>query len=257
MKKTACFYFHDSLNDFLPVNRRNTRLTYTFTGKPAVKDAVEALGVPHPEIDVMLINGLPVNFSARLHAADEVEVYPALPERPWPAGYSRHANSPGPAQFVLDVHLGKLARALRLLGFDSRYENNYADKTIATIAAENRIVLTRDIGLLKHNAIRRGYWLRSQHPEEQVTEVVRYFNLTAACRPFTRCLACNGQIIAVAKEAVWPQLPPKTRLYFNQFFQCPVCQRVYWSGSHYDRMQQFIWRTVNSANPNPTPPASG
>lgn len=243
MERIARFCFYDILNDFLPAQWRNTWISYRFTGTPAVKDAIEALGIPHPEIDVILINHSPVDFLASLHPDDQVQVYPMYSNRTWPEVYSLHANSPWPAQFVLDVHLGKLARALRLLGFDAYYDNHYTDKTISALAAaENRIVLTRDIGLLKHKAIRRGYWLRSQHQEEQVAEVIRYFHLATAFRPFTRCIACNGQIIAVEKEAVWHLLQPKTKLYFNQFFQCLTCKRVYWQGSHYDRMQQFIHR---------------
>jgi uncharacterized protein with PIN domain len=120
---------------------------------------------------------------------------------------------------VLDVHLGKLARALRMLGFDTHYENTLDDKTIAKVAvSESRVVLTRDVGLLKQKAIQRGYWLRSQQTPEQLREVMDYFNLHGAFRPFTRCIACNGSIVPVSKENILAELPPKTRLYFNDFF---------------------------------------
>lgn len=186
---------------------------------------------------MLLANGVPVDFSYSLQTGDKVEVYPSDAGREWPEGYSLQAKHPAPDQFVLDVHLGKLARALRMLGFDTCYQNDYSDKTIAHIAeTEKRIVLTRDVGLLKQKVIRWGYWLRSQ----QLAEVVRYFNLRPHFAPFTRCIACNGNIREVPKENVLAQLPPDTKLYFNQFYQCDSCKRVYWKGSHYERMQQFV-----------------
>ncbi len=241
MAHQAGFRFYHSLNDFLSPVKKDARLAHSFTGLPAVKDAIETLGVPHPEVDVILINQQPAHLQTPLLPRAEVDVYPVLPSHIWPAGYSLAANPYGPAQFVLDVHLGKLARALRMFGFDAYYENSLDDKTIAAItAAEDRIVLTRNVGLLKHKAIRRGYWLRSQQPPEQLTEVIIYFNLIGSFRPFTRCMACNGLIEPVLKKDIDAGLLPKTRLYFNQFFRCLVCQRIYWQGSHYDRMQQFV-----------------
>jgi uncharacterized protein with PIN domain len=243
MNGWAQFRFYDNLNDFLPRARKVSWIPFEFTGTPAVKDAIEAIGVPHPEVDVILVNGAPVSFYQSLHPHDQVQVYPSAPDKAWPEGYSLQANLPASNRFVLDVHLGKLAKILRLLGFDTCYQNNYSDKTIAQIAdAQNRLVLTRDIGLLKQKTIRRGYWLRSQNPEEQLSEAIRYFNLKTYLKPFTRCLACNGLIEPVTKETVWNQLPPKTRLHFQEFFHCSSCGRVYWKGSHYERMQAFMQR---------------
>lgn len=248
MEATATFEFFGSLNDFPALSGRGSKLQYKFTGAPAVKDAIEAIGVPHPEIDVILVNGLPVDFTHPLHADDRIEVYPADASRSWPEGYSLLAKHPAPDRFVLDVHLGKLARALRMLGFDTSYENDYSDKAIAQIAeTDKRIVLTRDVGLLKHKNIRWGYWLRSQHLKEQLAEVISCYNLRHKFSPFTRCLACNGNIEQVPKESIVQQLPPKTQLYFNEFYQCDTCQRVYWKGSHYERMQQFIEQQMQSA----------
>ncbi|WP_162054899.1 Mut7-C RNAse domain-containing protein [Pontibacter pamirensis] len=247
MGATATFEFLGSLNDFPALSGRDSKLLYRFTGTPAVKDAIEAIGVPHPEVNVIMLNGLPVDFSQPLQAGDKVAVYPADANREWPEGFSLQANHPAPDQFVLDVHLGKLARALRMLGFDTCYENDYSDKAIAHVAAtEERVVLTRDVGLLKHKSIRWGYWLRSQHPDEQLAEVILHFNLKGKLHPFTRCLACNGSIAEVPKDSVIAQLPPKTKLYFNEFYQCESCKRVYWKGSHYERMQQFIQQQAQS-----------
>jgi len=130
---------------------------------------------------------------------------------------------------------------LRMLGIDTVYQTDYSDADIAQIAAnENRIVLTRDIGLLKHRAIIWGYWLRSQYAAEQVKEVLHYFHLTSEIQPFSRCLSCNGLIVPVSKEDIVNAIPPKAALYFNDFYQCTYCHRIYWKGSHYDHMQQTI-----------------
>lgn len=243
MQASADFRFHGSLNDFISRSKKHTLFRYEFTDTPAVKDAIEAIGVPHPEVDVILVNSIPVDFSYSLQPFDEVEVYPAAPEHRWPDGYSLQAKLSVTNKFVLDVHLGKLAKTLRMLGFDTLYQNDYSDKAIATIAeSQHRIVLTRDIGLLKHKAIKRGYWLRSQHLEQQLAEVIRYFKLKQILQPFIRCLECNDNLITVTKEEVWDKLPPKTKQYFNNFYLCPTCKRVYWQGSHYDRMLQLVER---------------
>lgn len=237
------FLFHDNLNDFLRPSTRNTWTKYQFTGSPAVKDAIEAIGVPHPEVNILLVNQVPASFLHPLPPNAQVEVYPANPHRFWPPNYALQAALPASDGFILDVHLGKLAKSLRLLGFDTFYKNNYSDKIIAEIAhRENRRVLTRDVGLLKQKIICWGYWLRSQNPVMQLAEVMAYFDLKEKVAPFTRCLACNGQLAAVAKESVLALLPPKTRLYFNQFYRCPVCARIYWPGSHFEKMQEFVKR---------------
>jgi uncharacterized protein len=235
MQQNARFLFHGSLNDFLRPAKRHTWTPYTFGGKPSVKDSIEALGAPHLEIREIVVNGLVVTFSYSLQHGDEVQVYP------YDGREEELLSGIATCRFVLDVHLGTLARSLRMLGFDTVYENTLTDKAIAGIAqAEQRIVLTRDVNLLKHKAIPVGYWLRSQHTEEQLQEVIRRFRLLRQIRPFTRCMVCNGLITKVPKAAVVDQVPPKTRLYFNEFYLCSSCQRVYWKGSHYERMQSFI-----------------
>jgi len=247
MNGIAYFTFHDSLQDFLLAAKKNKSIAYTFKGTPAIKDAIEAIGIPHPEVDVIIINNAPVGLEQLLYPQDVVAVFPKFTQPPWPKTYSLQAHYTARQKFILDVHLGKLARVLRLLGFDTYYENTYADKTIAQLAAsENRIVLTRDIGLLKHKSIIHGYWLRSQHPYEQLKEVTYYYNLASQIQPFTRCLACNGCIGTIAKEKIIEQIPPKTKEYFYKFYQCSNCKRIYWEGSHYERMQEFIQNFTSS-----------
>ncbi|MHA6249591.1 Mut7-C RNAse domain-containing protein [Pontibacter sp. CAU 1760] len=235
--KVAYFTLQGSLKDFLPVSRLREQLPYAFSGSPAVKDAIEAIGVPHPEVFGILVNGTGADFHYSLQAGDMVKVYAAECLLQNPGIILLQPDLPVPVSFVLDVHMGKLARSLRMLGFDSSYANDYTDSQIAAMAAsENRVVLTRDVGLLKQKIIRWGYWLRSQQPEEQLREVLQRFRLTAAIRSFTRCMACNGVISSVPKHQVLAQLQPKTKAYFDQFYQCLSCGQVYWKGSHYEKM---------------------
>jgi len=241
MMKTAYFHFFGSLNDFLPSWQRAKEIAYPFNGNPAVKDAIEALGIPHPEVDVILVNQKPENFNYLLQGRDVVAVYPAVAKFTHLANHSRQADLPVWHKFILDVHLGKLAKSLRLLGIDTLYRTDYDDKTIVQLAkAEERIILTRDVGLLKHKTVIWGYWLRSQNSEEQLAEILGYFKLHSIFQPFTRCLVCNGTLALVPKGSVLEQLPPKTKLYFQEFYQCKNCGRVFWKGSHYDRMQAFV-----------------
>ncbi|SMO76415.1 Mut7-C ubiquitin/RNAse domain-containing protein [Solitalea koreensis] len=189
MPKSASFRFYGGLNDFLPIERRNSWFSYSFWGTPSIKNAIEAIGPPHPEVDLVLVNDVPVKFSYLLQKGDRIEVHPLLN-----GGFFSKNDEQVSNKFILDVHLGKLARSLRLLGFDTTYDNFYEDETIVkTAKAENRIVLTRDLLLLKNGDVARGYWIRSQHSEEQLKEVIRYFNLSKF-KPFKRCLECNGII---------------------------------------------------------------
>jgi uncharacterized protein len=239
MEYSATFCFHKSLNDFLSNSLKGSVIAYNFNGAPAIKDAIEAIGIPHTEVRMIVVNNHAVGFDYPLGDEDEVQVFPF--EERGEALKDMLSIKPLQVRFILDVHLGKLAKSLRMLGLDTIYENNLPDKTIAEIAAsEDRIVLTRDVGLLKHKAIKYGYWLRSQNPEEQLSEVIKRYSLSSEIKPFTKCLACNGDIIQVSKDDVLELLPPKTKDYFNAFFQCKNCKRVYWKGSHYERMIEFI-----------------
>ncbi|WP_205500832.1 Mut7-C RNAse domain-containing protein [Rufibacter psychrotolerans] len=241
MQQYAHLLFHGPLTDFLPKARRQKWVRYPFQFQATLKDVVEALGVPHPEIGRLLVNGLEATFSDLVQDGSRVEVFPVVAETAGSALPPLQVPASRPIRFVLDVHLGKLARYLRLLGVDSLYETHYDDKTLADLAArEQRVVLTRNVGLLKLKQVVTGYWLRSQHLEEQLQEVMMRFGLREQVNPFTRCMACNGPIGLVAKETVLDQLPPKTKQYFEEFYQCAHCQRVYWKGSHFDKMQLFL-----------------
>jgi uncharacterized protein with PIN domain len=239
----ATFRFYEELNDFLPKNHRKRAFEYRFNGTPSVKDAIEALGVPHTEVDLVLVDGESVGFDYRLGGGERVAVYPVFESldiaplthlRPRPLRHPR---------FVLDVHLGALARGLRMLGFDSLYHNDFTDETIIAISiAERRIILTRDVGILKHGSVTHGYWLRATLPERQLREVADRFDLYGRIAPFRRCMVCNAPIAPVDKEAVLDTLPPRIARAHQRFFRCRGCGKVYWKGSHYERMLRKIER---------------
>jgi uncharacterized protein with PIN domain len=239
--KRASFRFFAELNDFLSPHRRRRRFEHPFFGKPAVKDVIESLGVPHTEVDLILVDGESVDFDYPLQEGMQVSVYPVfesidispiLRVRPEPLRETR---------FVLDTHLGRLAGYLRLMGFDTRYRNDFRDSTLARIShSEGRILLTRDRGLLKRTEVTHGYCIRSTHPREQLIEVLRRFDLFHSAEPFTRCLRCSGLIKPVPKEQIMDLIPEQTRRHFDAFYQCAGCGQVYWRGSHYERMRRFV-----------------
>lgn len=237
----AEFRFYAELNDFLPADRRQKSFAHAFRGRASVKDMIESLGVPHTEVDLILANGRPVDFAYLVQDGDRISVYPVFESFDIaPAGRLR----PEPlrvTRFALDGHLGRLAAYLRLLGFDSLYQNDWRDEDLArTAAAEERILLTRDRGLLKRNLVQRGYCVRSDRPRGQVMEVLGRLHLENSLDPFTRCLRCNGLLAPVDKLAIADRLAEGTRKHFEEFHQCRECGHIYWPGSHYKRMEEFI-----------------
>ncbi|QJD97402.1 hypothetical protein HH214_16760 [Mucilaginibacter robiniae] len=234
----AYFHAEGSLKDLLPANA-STPYVYHFTGNPAIKDAIEAMGVPHTEVDVIQVNNKFVDFSYILQHYDHVNVYPH--QSIFSNQHSIAGKPPVYNGFIADVHLGTMVRSLRLLGFDVWYDQQLNETQLADLAAEhNRIILTRSLHLLKHAKVHWGYWLRSQPTEAQVMEVLNRYEMIKQLIPFKRCTVCNGLLHQVSKNEVLNLLPPKTQLHFNAFWQCEQCQRVYWKGSHYERMAQWI-----------------
>lgn len=243
--KQSQFRFYAELNDFLPPDKKQRSFTHTFINRAAVKDMIEGLGVPHTEIDLILVNGESVDFSYVVQDGDRVAVYPVFEAvditplvrlRPQPLREPR---------FVLDVHLGRLAGYLRLLGFDALYRNDYPDEELARISSQQeRILLTRDRGLLKRREVTHGYCLRTTNPRRQLLEVLRRFDLAGTVEPFKRCMRCNGLLETVDKSEIRHRLPPKTAHYYDEFRRCRVCGQIYWQGSHYQRLKQFIDRVL-------------
>jgi len=225
----AWFHFHGSLEDFLPAASRGSALRYAFLGAPAVKDGIEALGVPHPEVGGVVVDGRAVELAERLSSGARVEVYPMA------------GPVDAPARFAADVHLGRLAAYLRMLGFDVTWSRGATDPGLARLSSEEgRVLLTRDVGLLKRGEVRHGYFPRQTAPRAQLQEVVRRFGLASRAAPFTRCLRCNALLEEVAKEEIAERLPPRVRREQVRFRRCPGCGRIYWAGSHHARMEELI-----------------
>ena len=239
--KKASIRFYAQLNDFLPRERRVRPITCRFDVGGSVKDTIEAMGVPHTEVDFILVNGEPVDFAYRLQDGDRVSVFPSFRSIDIaPLVHLRPATL-GERRFVADGHLGRLAAYLRMLGFDTLYDGNYQDKELARLSSgESRILLTRDRGLLKRNVVSLGYYVRATEPAQQLVEVSREFDLISAIAPFRRCMHCNALLRATEKESIRHRLLPETAKHFQEFYTCPDCQRVYWKGSHYRRMKRLI-----------------
>lgn len=238
--REASFHFYAQLNDFLPPRRRQHRFSAPFHGHPAIKDTIQALGVPHVEVDLIVVNGRSVDFSYQLCDGDLLQIYPFLPYSLVTPAIHLQPQLPQPVKFILDVHLGKLARYLRLLGFDSLYRNDYSDEQLVALAQPQRLLLTRDLGVLKRRAVRYGYWLRTTQPRQQVVEVVNRYRLQSSMRPLSRCSLCNGEVIVVDRGEVYQQLPLRTRTYYQHFSQCQNCQQLYWQGGHWARIYELI-----------------
>ena len=212
----------------------------------SVKDLIESLGVPHTEIDVILVNDKSVNFDYLVNTGDEIEVYPVHSNflKKNHAGQSfLHCvpDDPDEYRFILDVHLGRLASYLRMLGFDALYKNQCDDEELAGISVQQkRILLTCDRLLLMRKIVKYGYFVRSRKIDEQLPEVVERYRLRHKLRPFTRCMSCNGITHAVDKAMIEHLLEPGTGKYYDEFYQCENCHKVYWRGNHFDRMQSVI-----------------
>lgn len=235
------FRFYGQLNDFLAPARRGLRFPHHLRNIASVKDAVEALGVPHPEIDLILVNGVGVSFSALLEDGDDVSVYPAFRRLDISSLERVGAEPPNPVRFALDTHLGKLASLVRLAGFDGVLIDEDADLA-KTAATDDRVTLTRDVALLKRSIVRYGYWVRNTDPERQLAEVLERFDLGGRMEPFVRCLRCNTPLEGVEADAVADRLLPGTRASFSEFRRCPGCGRIYWEGSHYKALCRTLER---------------
>jgi uncharacterized protein with PIN domain len=234
--------FHGDLPLFVRQKRGAPEIVRQLNEKTSIKDAIEACGVPHPEIDLILANGNAVGFSHQLAADAIIDVHtvPAPSAIPGPRLQRRRVE-----RFVADGHLGKLTRDLRLLGIDVVYSPLACDAELVAVSAnDDRALLTRDRPLLMHAAVRDGYFPRSQLAEEQTRAVISRFELRQMIAPFTRCLNCNGLLAKISKAEVIDRLEPLTKIYYESFRRCAECGQVYWSGSHFEKLQARVERIL-------------
>ncbi|HKX41577.1 MAG TPA: Mut7-C RNAse domain-containing protein, partial [Burkholderiaceae bacterium] len=205
------------------------------------KHMIEALGVPHTEVELVLVNGESVRFDRALHDGDRLAVYPTFEAFDVTPLLRVREHALRETRFIADAHLGGLAHLLRMTGFDTLYDNHYQDDEIERIAVEQgRIVLTRDRELLKRRGITHGCYVRALSSERQLHELFDRLDLARSARPFTRCLSCNGALRAIDKAQVESQLPPGVRERHERFVACDGCSRVFWEGTHWRRMREQI-----------------
>jgi uncharacterized protein len=233
--------FHGDLDFFIRSKTRSRIVERNLSEKTSIKDVIESCGVPHPEVDTILVNGQAVDFDYTLTKDADVEVFPVGNRGTLRTG--KHLQDSQHCAFVADGHLGRLARDLRLLGFDVAYDQKANDRQLLDLMArENRALLTRDRRLLMHGIVQNGYCPRSQNAEEQTIEVVRRFDLLELIAPFTRCLRCNARLENAAKADVIDKLEPLTKIYYEQYRRCPGCGQIYWAGSHFEKLVKRIER---------------
>jgi len=249
-KKKATIRFYEELNDFLDKRNKKRDLVFYFSNQPTIKDIIESFGVPHTEVDLILVNSISVEFDYHLTPNDRISVYPKFESFDIQEITKLRKSPLRNIKFILDVHLGKLAKYLRLLGFDTIYQNNMDDPSIVNQSkTEHRIILSRDIGLLKHNKVQHGYYVRSDAPKKQIKEIIQRFDLKNSINSFSRCLECNGVLKKINKTEIIERLDPTTRKYYKTFFICNTCDKIYWKGSHYQQMAKFLREIVDIDTP--------
>ena len=241
MKANVLVRFYEELNDFLPKDLQKKSFPFSFTGNPSVKDTIEAIGVPHTEIDLILIDGKSVDFTIKLKGDEYISVYPVFESFDISELIHLRPEPLRKVKFICDVNLGKLALKLRLLGFDTLFRNSFNDYEIVDLSLrERRTILTRDLGILKYQNVTHGYWIRNDDPQEQIKEVVVRFQLEKKFNPFTHCTKCNGLLQITQKEMIKEKLEKNTYKNFDQFMECKDCGKVYWKGSHYEKIIRWI-----------------
>jgi uncharacterized protein with PIN domain len=242
-------WFHGGLDYFLkPEDRLKQPIGRLVARKSSVKDIIESCGVPHCEVDLVLVDRDPSTLFCQLTVDSVLNVHPFSPQH----GVSLRLQNRAIRTFVADGHLGKLVRDLRMLGIDVAYRNDASDRELLNIMQrENRALLTRDRRLLMHRIVNDGYFPRSQQPFEQTIETIRRFELANELAPFSRCARCNGVLNRATKEAVIDRLEPLTRLYYHDFKQCPDCGQTYWRGSHMAKLEQRFYQIMLAAKIRP------
>jgi len=237
----ATLRFYSELNDYLPRDSRQRDIAVRFEPPCPARHLIERLGIPHTEIELILIDGVSVGLETAVPDRARIAVYPMFEAlditplvrlRPFPLREPR---------FFADAQLGRLARYLRLLGFDTRYENNIGDADLVRRAvAERRIVLSRDRDLLMRREVTHGCHVREDAPMRQLAQVIERCDLVGRAQPFTRCMECNAPLRRVDKVQILDRLEPGTRRFYDTFWRCSGCGRIYWQGTHYQRLKSLV-----------------
>lgn len=238
--------FYQELNYFLKKYPKKQDINFSFSEKRSIKDLIESFGVPHVEVDLILVNGESVDFNYLVRDGDRISVYPVFESFDITNKQKLRATPLREIKFVVDVHLGKLAKNLRILGFDTIYNNDLQDRELALISSEqNRILLTRDRGLLKRKIVTHGFILRSETPLNQTIEVLNRVDLWDQVKPFSRCIHCNGLLKSITRKQIHSanllyQIPDYIFQKYNEFSICSKCKKIYWKGTHYKNLTKKI-----------------
>lgn len=251
----AVLRFYEELNDYLPPERRKVSFDHAFEDGASVSSVLAAVGVPEQQVDLVLVNGESANLDHQLRDKDRISVYPVFES----FDVSELARLEGrplrQLRFVVDTRLGRLAAYLRMLGFDTLFERACRDAELVAVSQrEKRILLTRDQRLLMHRGVTRGHLVPAEVPRIQLAEVLAHFDLAGAVKPFQRCLRCNALMEEAKKAEVLFRVPFRIRAHYERFWVCPGCGRVYWQGSHFRRMRNFIDQTLRAARTRTRPP---
>jgi uncharacterized protein len=238
---TASFRFYEELNDFLPPERRRQEFSTPCAQAATTKHMIEALGVPHTEVELILVNGESAGFDRILQDGDRVAVYPKFETLDITPLLRVREQPLRVTHFVADAHLGRLARLLRMMGFDTLYRNDFSDdEIVALAAAQGRIVLTRDRELLKRRQVTHGCYVQALKPEQQLREIFQRLDLARSARPFSLCLECNAPLQPVERQAAADRVPPGVWRRQERYSGCNICQRLFWEGSHWEHMRALV-----------------
>ena len=237
----AIFHFYEELNDFLSPQRRKVDFQVGFKGRESVKDMIEALGVPHTEVDLILVNGESVDFRYIINEGDRISVYPVF-ESLDISGVTRLRKIPlRESRFIADINIRDIVKYMRALGLDVVYDASLSPRDIIRISrGEKRTILTKSRKLLKFKDVTHGIFIRPGTTVEQIKGVIDFLSLREVMVPFSRCLQCNHALVKVTKESVSDRIPPKTREFCDEYSYCRACDKIYWKGTHFIKIKQVI-----------------
>ncbi|MGE5429411.1 MAG: Mut7-C RNAse domain-containing protein [Methylococcaceae bacterium] len=241
------FRFYEELNDYLPEELRKSWIESSAETGTSVGQKISSFGIPLNEIDLILVNQQSVSFDYILRQGDRVSVYPVFETFDISEVSNLRDNPLRELSFIGDVHLGQLCKYLRMLGFDTLYSNDYTPGPMIEISnLEKRVILSKNIRLIRHRKVTHAWWVRSSDSKEQLKELIYGLNILKWANPLTRCLNCNNKLETVKKDDISDRLEERTAKYYTEFFRCPVCDQIYWKGSHYESMLEFIHQIEKS-----------
>lgn len=250
-KPSLHLVFHGNLKTLLPPRKRMaTSVDYLLTRRASIKDIIESLRIPHSEIGHIMRQGEELSFSTIPATHERIDIHPIrapfdvrIPTRLRPEPFDD-------VRFLVDINVGKLTSLLRMAGFDTASTAGLSSQEIAEKAIrEQRILLSRNRDLLKLRAIVFAHLVRTQQPLKQLSEVLHLYGLTQDVHPFSRCLRCNILLEPVNKAEIMARLEPLTKQYYDRFYRCSACDRIYWRGSHHEHMLEVITAAVSTQEP--------